>query len=250
MKRLRIQYLSDIHLEYPHISMGSILTKIKPSAPILVLSGDIGNPYQDKYEILLDYSSKSFEKVFIIPGNHEYYKHGNSIEDTNGHINSICSKFKNVSFLNNSSVSYNGHKWIGTTLWSKVIPNGKWTSDLYAIDNMTVDLYNRLHETSVKFLDESLKESDEPCIVITHHVPSNDLTDPMYITPQLTCYHQWFSSNLESLLEAHGSKIAGWFYGHTHAPSDKVLDGVRFLCNPIGYKGERKNPDYEKVAEL
>ena len=45
-----IQYISDIHLEFYNLSK---IIKLIPSAPILCLAGDIGNPLLENYEIFL-----------------------------------------------------------------------------------------------------------------------------------------------------------------------------------------------------
>jgi hypothetical protein len=66
---VKFQYISNLHLDlYP---LG--LFDIDAIAPYLLLAGDIGNPYQKKYELFLENISKKFEKIFIISGNHEYY---------------------------------------------------------------------------------------------------------------------------------------------------------------------------------
>ena len=72
------------------------------------------------------------------------------------------------------------------------------------------------------------------CIVITHHVPSFSLIDVKYKTQNMQLYNQWFYCNMDSLIETQIDKIECWIYGHTHTPSDVKINGIPFLCNPIG----------------
>lgn len=103
-----IQYISDIHLEFLHIeAVKSIICKIIPTAPIIVLAGDIGNPFSknNHYEKFIEEMSKKFEKVFLISGNHEYYH--NNIDMVEEKIKTVTSKYMNVTYLQNSYEDYN-----------------------------------------------------------------------------------------------------------------------------------------------
>ena len=58
---MKIQYISDIHLEYL-----SEIPKINPVGDVLVLAGDIGHPFSSIYiNFLIDVNNK-FKKVFLI----------------------------------------------------------------------------------------------------------------------------------------------------------------------------------------
>ena len=39
-------------------------------------------------------------------------------------------------------------------------------------------------------------------------------------------------------------KIRAWIYGHTHTSDVREIDGVKFYCNPVGYKGENHAVNY------
>ena len=104
-----IQYISDIHLEFYKINeVDNILSYIQPNAKICVLAGDIGYPFQKIYEIFLCGISKKFDEIFLIHGNHEYYRIGKNkgknikqiIDKTNDIIKD--NNLKNIHFLNNS----------------------------------------------------------------------------------------------------------------------------------------------------
>ena len=77
---MQIRYISDLHTEfYDLLSLSSkLLFRIKGNKEqVCVCAGDIGNLHTTRakknYDITMDYLSKNFKKVFVIPGNHEYY---------------------------------------------------------------------------------------------------------------------------------------------------------------------------------
>ena len=70
----KIQIVSDIHIEYKKEELNP-LDFFTPSAPYLILAGDIGSFY--KYDQLKDFLQKTcklFDHVIYVLGNHEYYK--------------------------------------------------------------------------------------------------------------------------------------------------------------------------------
>jgi metallophosphoesterase superfamily enzyme len=60
--------LSDIHLEFaPHFALGD------PIATWLALVGDLGYPGSPQYSSLLKQAAQTYEQVFVVAGNHEFY---------------------------------------------------------------------------------------------------------------------------------------------------------------------------------
>jgi len=237
-----LQYISDIHLEFLHIEeVKSRARKIIPTAPIIVLAGDIGNPFgkNNHYELFIEEMSKKFEKVFLISGNHEYYY--NDIDMVEEKIKMIVNKYINVSYLQNSYEDYNGIRWIGSTLWSQLDNPTTFINDVKTIHHMTVDKYNTLHNMAVESIHEIIKATELQCIVITHHMPSYNLISKEYYDDN---YNMWFASHLDHMIEEYKDKLLGWFYGHTHKVNNSMINGVMTLCNPVGYKGENYNINY------
>ena len=101
---MKIQLCSDIHLEYGDLSSSDFPRIIEPCAPILILAGDIGNPFEDIYKDFVRYCASLFETVLLLCGNHEYY--GLNMDKVNHQINVVIDQFPNVVFLNNK-ILYN-----------------------------------------------------------------------------------------------------------------------------------------------
>lgn len=153
---VKIQYLSDIHLETHHNTSKDLFQKIlKPSAPYLALCGDIGYPGAQLYEPFLKYCSDNFEHVFYIAGNHEFYNDTKAIKylktkkfiessvseeelrrismkfprespvERTKQIKEICKKFLNIYFLDKEifKIPNTDIIIVGCTLWSKLDMN-------------------------------------------------------------------------------------------------------------------------------
>lgn len=261
INKKKITYISDTHLEFYDIDkVLEISNNIKEPIDksdikdnILVLAGDIGNPLHknNHYKIFLESLSSKFDKIFIICGNHEYYGCEN-MKDVDDKIHSICKEISNATFLNNTFEDYLDIRWIGTTLWSEIdLINSidSYTNDLLKIktsknNNLSPQEYNELHYKSIEFLDKILKNSiDKNCIIISHHLPSFSLINEKFKNDKL---NQWFSGDLDDLIEEYSDRIKLWIYGHTHIPSSLILNNIKFISNPIGYPDENSEVDFHK----
>jgi predicted phosphohydrolase len=237
-----VQYLSDIHTEFMSVEkvQSDLLDKIHcvSADGILVLAGDIGNPHLASYRHFLNGVSAKFKKVFLIAGNHEYY--GGTTEAGNNKIQEIAANCGNVSFLNNTYEDYEGFRWIGTTLWSRIhsMKSVRAVRDFRKIVGHSIEGVNAFHNEAVEFIKSTVGKSPIQCIVITHHMPSLILVDEKYKFMDNTSY----ASSQDNLIKESDGKICAWFYGHTHTPNTGILiHNTMTYSNPYGYEGE--NPD-------
>jgi predicted phosphodiesterase len=246
---MRIQYISDIHLEFfKHLPKQFL----RSDADILCIAGDVGYPFSSLYSDFLKQVSQDFKKVFLIAGNHEYYSAGANkgydISEIDEQINSIINEnhLHNVTYLDNSHEDYNGYRFVGSTLWSRLNSPQKYINDFHLIPEMTEELYNILHQISREFLQSDIVvKSPLPVIVMTHHLPSRSLIDEKYKTNKYNDYNQFFASECEDLF---APTIKGWIYGHTHSENKQHINGIEFVCNPLGYPGENKRENVQGVC--
>jgi len=89
---MKIQYASDLHLEFQENSKFLKENPLVPAGDILVLAGDIDYLYDNKYyreHPFWDYVSENFRETLIVPGNHEFYRSGDVGTIKNGCIAEI-----------------------------------------------------------------------------------------------------------------------------------------------------------------
>lgn len=248
---MRLQIISDIHLEYrenryPHIPR---------KARNIALLGDIGRPFSGVYARLIANLSHRFDNVIVVAGNHEYYsnlKRKITVGEIKEQIARVCGEWNNVHFLDNTTVHIDGVRILGTTLWTQIPPEMRLEARKKMNDYSMcfIDKYPDLdagvplapthttfwHETAVAWLKEELSSPgylDTPTIVLSHHAPYNfETSDPRFENNSRQCC---YSTNLSAMFKP---PIIAWAYGHTHHPYDRRVKGVRIVSNPLGYPGE------------
>lgn len=246
---MKIQYVSDIHLEMRARSGDFPIDK---NGDILLLAGDIGYPSHNNYKYFLQQQSLQFEKVFITTGNHEYYDktfQGN-MTNCDDYCREVCRSMprQNVEFLQNDHVQLvPGINIFGGTFWT-FIPSSKASvvsasiNDYTQIKGLTADITSSLYEQSVAKLNECLEsDEDSKWIVMSHHLPKSTLIQPKY--RHYGALNYAFAGNISA---ADNPRILAWVYGHTHDAS--ITD--KFYCNPIGYPGENIKVDTSKCFEV
>jgi hypothetical protein len=118
-----------------------------------------------------------------------------------------------------------GVKILGTTLWSQIKGSRPGAGDDYYIKHqgkkITHKKLNSLHQEAVTFLDENIDE--QPCVVLTHFLPSYLCILDKYKTGYYGNYQDRFASSLEFLIRP---GVQYWAFGHTHAKFIKIINGV------------------------
>jgi predicted phosphohydrolase len=176
---MKIQYCSDLHLEFHDNRAFVAEYPLYPEGDILLLGGDIVTFDKLHYaQDFFNYVSDHFEAIYWVPGNHEYY-YGDISQRSGSFEEKITG---NVTLLNNTVLNYKGTELIFSTLWSAISPAHAWQverrmNDFEAIrDNearFTTIKYHELHRAAVEFLTEALYEPVQgPRVVVTHHRPT------------------------------------------------------------------------------
>ncbi|HVU58502.1 MAG TPA: metallophosphoesterase, partial [Puia sp.] len=120
---MKIQYCSDLHLEFPENQKFLSRNPLRVVGDVLVLAGDVVTFYdQHRARRFFDYVCDHYSAVYWVPGNHEYY--GSDISDKPG---PLCERVRdNLYLVNNHSLVQEGVKFVFTTLWSRISPQLEW----------------------------------------------------------------------------------------------------------------------------
>lgn len=252
---MRIQYASDLHLEFGENSKWLKDNPLVPSADILVLAGDIGYLGDANYAThpFWDRVSADFKQVIIIPGNHELYKFYD--------INELHKDWKmeirpNVRVFYNSVIALDGATdLIGSTLWAK-IPSGEeyltehCVSDFKRIYNgkfrLSSQRFNEEHERCLSFIKKAVNESKaHNIIVVTHHVPSFALMSEEFRGSSI---NGAFTTELGGYIA--DSRINFWIYGHSHRNIEATIGKTQCVSNQLGYVFQNEHHSFRRNAVI
>ncbi|MCC8071395.1 MAG: metallophosphoesterase [Bacteroidales bacterium] len=251
---MRIQYASDLHLEFSANTDFLAANPLKPVGDILVLAGDItlfGKSKLRKHPFF-DWCEDNFTQTFIIPGNHEYYE---GVELSQSQVDFDSPLRDNVRYINNKSVVIGDVELFFTTLWSPIepthiVPVQMGMTDCYRIKyqgrSFNANDYATLHSQSLSFLQEVLAKSQtKHKVVVTHHCPTLRFADPRF--PGSTI-NSAFCVNLDQMIE--DSCIECWIYGHTHynGGADQMIGSTLMLTNQLGYVKHGEHGAFRKDA--
>ena len=268
---MRIQIVSDLHLEFSDINVQNI-----NNADVLILGGDImvaskvhkpESEYGIRFRDFLKRVSFQFPHVVYVMGNHEFYSDGrffDSIDD----MRAACGVHDNVYLLECDTKIIDNVVFVGGTLWTDMNKFDPLT--LHAVRDMMMDYrainndkagFRRLkpadtverHRATRDYIVHVVQENkDKKIVVVGHHSPSFQSCHEQYKHDYLMngAYH----SSLENIM-LDNPHIKLWTHGHTHHPFDYVIGETRVVCNPRGYEqpygySEFTGWDPEKVVEI
>lgn len=253
---IKIDYCSDLHVSYNN-ELPSWSELKNPDSTILIIAGDITNNSRDKSWKIVNRAKGVYDHVLFVDGNHEHYDSGVSIDGTENWFKLRANRDDEIHYLSASPVKIGDTWFIGTNGWydwgikgyssyESYLGWNKYSNDSKLIKdsgNMPGRAFNEMQK-----LCKNIADIDSNKIVmVTHTPPMQSLIpyNPQYY-PELD--GSYCNTFMEYLLPNKTIKI--WFYGHTHARNDQIINGTRFLNNVRGYKGEIKEPWALKQAEV
>ena len=253
---MKIQYCSDLHLEFPSNRNYILQNPIKPVGDILILGGDITllDRLSNSFELnFFDKLSGEFEQVFWICGNHEFYCGTDSeILDQ-----PLCKAIRpNVCLVNNHVQEIENVRLVFSTLWSHILPQQETLIKQYLNDfrliryqkqAFSVEQYNLFFEQSLNFIATTLK-APTTCpktVVVTHHLPSYQCQIPKYKDSPVSSF---VVTNLDNFI-ADNPIIDYWLYGHSHGNMPPIaINNAQLLTNQLGYLHKNEHVGYQNDA--
>jgi DNA repair exonuclease SbcCD nuclease subunit len=229
---MQVQLASDLHLEFFVDHGRRFIDTIPVAAPNLILAGDIFVVTSTEQAIkVLGWFCAKWERVFYLPGNHEYYK--GTFTGVDGRLKAAKACLKNLTLLRTGGVvEVEGRRLLGDTMWFPFKPDNvlfaKDISDFHLIERLDPQAYDR-NARFKSFLEKELRAGD---IVVTHHLPSWKSVKPQFFRSPL---NRFFVSDERELIEIR--KPAYWFHGHSHLASNYTIGPTIVASNPRGYPG-------------
>lgn len=255
---MTIQYASDLHLEMVDNKKYLEANPLIKSGDILILAGDIIYMHPTYYDMqVFDQWSKMYDKVYMIPGNHEFYKRSFPIS---GVLPAFNLKIRdNVFLVNNISEEINGFSFIFSTLFTRLDPIrtleigrtlGDFSQSKYdeKSHRFTVDQYQQCHTKSRAFVETELENlRDSPAVLISHHVPYSSKLIPDYPFTHDSILNSAFHVDLSYMMKKFN--IAYCISGHSHVNHDpiKIHDTI-CMTNQLGYVGWSEHYKFNKKA--
>jgi predicted phosphodiesterase len=256
---LKVQFCSDLHLEFRDVSeIPKLLKNI--NSDVLCLVGDITtvNDKEDfnKFIKFLQYYSPKYKYLIHIAGNHEFYHiatsqalKANCMDMVHKKLKLLNKMFPNYLYLNCDTVTLtinnSQYMFIGATLWTKVplekyekIQNGMndyqhiYFNKNNEVVKLTVPEIQRLHNRHYMFIKRSIEVANNlniPTILITHHKPITDENSRQ--TEFTIAYEVDITKIIKPIV-----KLA--IHGHTHKNYNKLHNGTQYVSNPKGYPGQ------------
>lgn len=235
---MKLQYASDLHLEFPENKEFLKKNPLVPMGDVLILAGDIV-PFavMEKHNDFFDYISLNFSETYWIPENHEYY-YSDIADYRDLKIKQIRA---NVFLVNNTVIEKGNLRIVFSSLWSHISEHKQWSirqsiSDFHVIKYKNEKLlpfhFNELHDECLTFLkNELIRDYSGKTIVATHHVPTFFNYPEKYKDSEL---NEAFAVELFDLIESNEPDY--WIFGHHHVNVGAFTIGkTNLVTNQMGY---------------
>lgn len=248
---MKIQILSDLHLEFYAGDVALLETLDPTDVDVLVVAGDLATVTKGRLEHALRVLCKMYPNVVYVEGNHEFYgAHPRHVLRLKRKL-SRDPTIKNLHWLPELRWLTGSHKecivdyvtindvvFVGYTLWFRETlraqRNEHYLNDFRFIKSFKPWVYN-INRAHVHCLDRSVRPG---CVVVTHHLPSYKSVAPCFANSPL---NDFFVCDVEPLIASRQPAL--WVHGHTHTSCDYQIGKTRVVCNPYGYPHE-KNPEF------
>jgi hypothetical protein len=239
---MKVQYCSNLYklLSNTHSKLP------KPVAPLLILLGDILNPFNIKSREYLAYFSNNWEKTLWIPGKKELIHNDISWEEALHTMKEICPQ--NIQVLSNQYYENNKLIILGTTLIStefkkmKIYPVGHYMRKYPILEELN-NIIQKEHNWLKGMLEELKEHNINKKIVVASYTAPLQFSDEPYNYTFNNYPHLWMHSKYSPKY---------WFIGNTEKNMSICLfncnnDVVHFSSNSAKYP-ENFSPNFwEKI---
>lgn len=213
----------------------------------LFIAGDLSNKPKARWRRMLEHigSYVPLERVFITPGNHDFYGHTFDSEDR---LEQIATE-AGAHFAQKRQVQIGDTRLLCCTLWTDfnlhgdvigAMQNAQEQMNDYRSIRIAAGGYRRLqpfetrrkHLEHRKWLQSKLSVPFQgKTIVVTHHAPLPKAAGAIHPSLQPA-----YCSDLREIIERCGAKE--WLFGHTHIPAEDEIGDTRIRNVSLGYPNQ------------
>lgn len=244
---MRIQFVSDLHLEFKENLAYVQSIPFEVTGEILILAGDTFYLKDSTMPNIKfwKWASQNYQQVMLVPGNHEFYNNGDV---------SVRGDSWQYMFLDNVGYYYNKVVRIGnvdivlSTLWSHIPAENEFNvfrgmndfcQILYDKHRLRIEDFNAEHEKCLAFIKQSVIESTaKHIVVVTHHLPTFQAVAKERINDSMNNAYVTELSNFIA-----DSRIDYWIYGHSHKNIDTEIGTTKIISNQLGYLFNGENTE-------
>ena len=247
---MKIQFVSDLHLEFPENRAYLAEHPLEVTGDILLIAGDTAyldhpDSKEDTYSrySFWNWASEHYQQVIVCFGNHDFYGYYDLFTMPDGYSKQIR---PNVHAYYNGVVNIGDADIIVSTLWSFIKPENAYftergVNDFFRIKyngyRLSSDSFNMEHQRCFEFVKKAVsKSSAKYKIVLTHHVPTMLCTAPEFCD---SIINGAFTVELGNYIAE--SDIDYWIYGHSHRNIEAQIGKTRILSNQLGYVSYSEN---------
>jgi Icc-related predicted phosphoesterase len=247
MSVMRILAISDLHTDFrENMLLVEELSDVTYQRDILIAAGDISDRL-DTLKSTLALLRTKFMKIFYVPGNHELWvrkERQTSVE-----------KFFSVLALCETLDIQTSPAKVDA-VW--VVPLFSWYEPQFDADNSGdsdslggwADFYlckwptgiGQVSDFFLKMNEPRLLAYDGPVISFSHFLPRRDLLPAVERLRFKGLPKVAGCAALDTQIRSLKSGVH--VFGHSHISCDRVIDGVRYIQNPLRYPRERTTADF------
>ena len=243
---MKIQYVSDLHLEFKDNKDG--LRHMNTDADVLVIAGDL-DVGPRIFDHLIALSRK--RHVVFVYGNHEFYDCSPTWHLKKKGI-LVAKHNKNLHILDKESVIIGNTTFIGATGWIdgsfQNIDAGQYGK--YNDFNMIYGFYGLHNNWGIgdrKYIQHAIASSEtEHNIIVTHFLPLTLCISKSY---EGHPYNACFANSWKWIYDC-ADKIDYWIHGHSHEFFKQEIGEMTFCRNPFGYPTEGVNFKSNEFIEI
>ena len=260
---MRIFAISDVHADYPqNMALVHALSDGSHLRDTLLLAGDVTDDLARLARVLRGVRKK-FAHVFFVPGNHELWLRRGEAGDSVGkfeRLMRLCADLGvGTSPAKVASDPGDAGAWV-VPLFSWYVKPEQGADSLYVprdgddsgLSMWADEVLTRWPEhlsVADHFLDMNEphldRAYDAPVVSFSHFLPRREVMFRSPASPparagratRFNFSRVAGSSRIEAQIRVLGSVLH--VYGHQHRNRDRVIDGVRYVSNCLGYPPER-----------